>query len=143
MLQNDIISKRLLQRNTDISKQMGCFKIMLILYKMMFQVRVDVLKQFWCFKAILTKPGLILFTENKELSECYALCITVTFKAYLKCDVPSAPISLKTPQLSCTQKCQEYHAHLLDICYSLTLKPQVPPGSIFVKAKAVALTLIN
>lgn len=60
MLKNNIISKRLLH-----TSKKHCFKTMLILYKTrMFQVRCDTLKQCVCFKAILTKPGLVLFTEN-------------------------------------------------------------------------------
>ncbi len=125
------------------SKQMWCFKPMLILYK------TDVSSQIWYFKTVFmlqsnqTKPCLVLFTENWEMSECYTLCITVTFTAYLKCDVPSVPISLINHKLFCTQKCQEYYAHLLDICYSLTLKPHIPPGPVFVKANTATLTLIN
>lgn len=141
MLQNKISWIKTMQI---LPKQFWWFKADLILIN-----NGNASKQFRWFETVLTKQYwsfMVWYCVRRKWSKIWmlnTLCITMTFMAYSKCDVPSVDISLINHKLFCTQKCQKYYSHLQDICYSLTLKPHVPPGPAFVKAKAVALTLIN
>lgn len=64
MLQSNIISKRLPQRNANILKQIWCFKTVLML-----QSNFDESKQFWLQNIDASRFGVV-FKENEEMSEC-------------------------------------------------------------------------